>query len=180
MLSMKRLIIISFLITLNSCYEDEIIIGNRLCCISPSTHFSFSIQNKDGVDLLNPDNDLSFKHDEIEVYESEKLVEEITSKWSVGEELQIFKSEDDGIYRMSLRPSYLRISKINDSMYVERCVLKLSDSTIDKLTVKTVVAEAMENLIYLELSSILYNDSIIFDALVDLEKKRHRGIIIIK
>ncbi|WP_281615944.1 hypothetical protein [Flammeovirga sp. SubArs3] len=125
----------------------------------PDVIISFSIQSKEGVDLLNPDNPLSFKHGDIGLYEDIQLTKEVTREWSsdIDGKMEIYKWEENGkeVYKISILAQGEK--NLDDSKKYGSCYLKLSDEVIDEISV-----EIVDEMTYSYVSSFSYNGTVIF------------------
>ncbi len=140
----------------------------------PDVILSFSLQDEGGIDLLNPNSDTSFKHEEISFYEDLSLTKEISAEWSPepSGDVVINKWEIDQtmVYKISILAH--GETEINDSTVYGSCYLKLSDGIVDKIAIE-ITKKSTSSYV----SKFSYAGKVIFD---DLESKSNWNGIIIK
>jgi hypothetical protein len=151
---MKKIIIALLMLSILSCNKDE---SNEKDYTARCLYFTISVCDKDGNNLLDPNNKNSFAHDKIKCYEINNNGEKIY------EDVRITKSTS-GFYYIGLHAGY-GSGGISNNRSRSTSIIELSEGNIEKIEHEI---EYSENAVHLD--KLWYKGKKVYDrSILDTE-----------
>ncbi|RJE73035.1 hypothetical protein [Reichenbachiella sp. MSK19-1] len=156
---MRKLVVLFVCFILAVSCDSESALESDSQATGPDSTFEFSFRNKEEADLLNPNTDGYYSHEQVRVYLDPERSQDITTQFT-GDWDFVIPPETSGSQWYWVYLDASLNGNVGDVSYY----LQLSAIDVDTIVAKTRERNAWPEIYYLE-----YNGVILFD---DLESKR--------